>query len=85
METVLPEAVLRGVVDAAQFEQRARKRDALLFLRAMVIAATSPSGGRQVLTDTRKRGKTVTSAGWLPGTLSAVKGRLAALVACGPP
>ena len=47
METVLPDSLLRTVVTAARFEQRSRKRDALMFLRAMVIAAASPSGGRQ--------------------------------------
>lgn len=47
MELVLPESVLRGVVDAAGFEQRERRRDALKFLRAMLMSAASPAGGRQ--------------------------------------
>ena len=47
METVLPSSVLREVVVAVGFEQRERKRDALAFLRAMLISAASPSGGRQ--------------------------------------
>lgn len=47
METVLPESVLRRAVDAAGFEQRERKRDALKFLRAMLASASSPAGGRQ--------------------------------------
>jgi hypothetical protein len=47
METVLPDSVLNRVVEAAGFEQRERKRDALMFLRAMLISGASPSGGRQ--------------------------------------
>lgn len=47
METVLPASVLRRAVEEAQFEQRERKRDALKFLRAMLISAASPAGGRQ--------------------------------------
>ena len=47
METILPDSVLREVIRAAGFEQRERKRDALAFLRAMLISAASPSGGRQ--------------------------------------
>jgi hypothetical protein len=47
METVLPESVLQRAVEAAGFEQRERKRDALKFLRAMLAAASSPAGGRQ--------------------------------------
>jgi putative transposase len=47
METILPDAVLREAVEAAGFEQRERKRDALKFLRAMIASAASPSGGRQ--------------------------------------
>ena len=48
METVLPEPVLRKAVEAAKFEQRERKRDAMKFLQAMLISAASPAGGRQV-------------------------------------
>jgi hypothetical protein len=47
METVLPDAALQRVVGAAGFEQRERKRDALEFLRAMLVSAASPAGGRQ--------------------------------------
>jgi hypothetical protein len=47
METVLPGSVLKKAVEAAKFEQRARKRDALTLLRAMIMSAASPSGGRQ--------------------------------------
>lgn len=47
METILPDSVLNRVVEAAGFEQRERKRDALMFLRAMLVSASSPSGGRQ--------------------------------------
>jgi Transposase DDE domain len=47
MATVLPNAVLQRTVDAAAFKQRERKRDALKFLRAMLVSASSPAGGRQ--------------------------------------
>src|SRR5688500_18888305 len=47
METVLPDAVLQRAVDAAGFERRERKRDALKFLRAALASASSPAGGRQ--------------------------------------
>jgi hypothetical protein len=47
METVLPDSVLQHAVDAAGFEQRERKRDALKLLRAMLASASSPAGGRQ--------------------------------------
>lgn len=47
MEAILPASVLMKAVEAAQFEQRERKRDALAFLRAMLTAAASPAGGRQ--------------------------------------
>ena len=47
METVLPESVLTKAVEAAKFEQRERKRDAMKFLQAMLISAASPAGGRQ--------------------------------------
>jgi len=47
METVLPDSVLQRAVDAAGFEQRERKRDALKLLRAMLASASSPAGGRQ--------------------------------------
>lgn len=47
MEQVLPEEVILGMVEAAKFQERARKRDALGFVRAMVIAAATGHGGRQ--------------------------------------
>jgi hypothetical protein len=47
METILPESVLTKAVEAAKFEQRERKRDAMKFLQAMLISAASPAGGRQ--------------------------------------
>lgn len=47
METILPETVLSRVARASGFQQRERKRDAVKFLRTMVIAAASPAGGRQ--------------------------------------
>jgi hypothetical protein len=47
MELVLPEDVLMEAVEAAGFVQRRRKREALKFLRAMLLSAASPSGGRQ--------------------------------------
>ena len=47
LETVLPESVLRKAVEAAGFEKRERKRDALKFLRSMLASTASPSGGRQ--------------------------------------
>lgn len=47
MEQVLPEEVILGMVEAAKFQERTRKRDALGFVRAMVIAAATGYGGRQ--------------------------------------
>jgi DDE family transposase len=47
METMLPDALLGEVADATGFHQRDRKRNAVKFLRTMLIAASSPSGGRQ--------------------------------------
>ncbi len=47
MELALPESVLRKMIDATGFEQRERRRDALMFLRAMIVSAASPAGGRQ--------------------------------------
>lgn len=47
MELVLPESVLQKMIDATGFEQRERRRDALMFLRAMIVSAASPAGGRQ--------------------------------------
>lgn len=47
MEQVLPEEAIVGMVEAAQFQQRERKLDAICFVRAMVIAAATGYGGRQ--------------------------------------
>ena len=47
MATMLPDSVLGDVAEATGFHQRDRKRDAIKFLRTMLIAAASPSGGRQ--------------------------------------
>ena len=46
-EAILPEEELRQIIDKAKFEERSRKRDAVAFLRAMVIAAATGYGGRQ--------------------------------------
>lgn len=46
-ETVLPEHALESAVDAAGFQRRERKLDAVRLLRAMVIAASTGHGGRQ--------------------------------------
>ena len=46
-ETILPDAVLLEVIEAAKLQERERKLDALRFLRAMVIAASTVYGGRQ--------------------------------------
>jgi hypothetical protein len=47
MVTMLPDHVLAEVAVATGFHQRDRKRDAVKFLRTMLIAASSPAGGRQ--------------------------------------
>ena len=47
METFLPDTLLGEVALATGFQQRDRKRDAVKFLRTMLIAASSPAGGRQ--------------------------------------
>ena len=47
MVALLPDTVLGEVAVATGFQQRERKRDAVKFLRAMLIAASSPAGGRQ--------------------------------------
>ena len=44
METMLPDTVLGEVAVAAGFHQRDRKRDAVKFLRTMLVAAASPAG-----------------------------------------
>ena len=46
-EAVLPEEDLRQIIAKAKFEERSRKRDAVAFVRAMVIAAGTGYGGRQ--------------------------------------
>jgi len=47
IETILPDDVLREVAITTGFHQRDRKRQAVEFLRTMLISATSPGGGRQ--------------------------------------
>lgn len=47
METMLPDTLLGELAVATGFQQRDRKRDAVKFLRTMLVAAASPSGGRQ--------------------------------------
>lgn len=47
METVLPQEAITQMVQAAKFQERTRKRDAIGFVRAMVIAAATGYGGRQ--------------------------------------
>jgi hypothetical protein len=47
LEEFLPEDVLMQAVTAAGFQERERKLDALVFLRAMVLAASGPASGRQ--------------------------------------
>lgn len=46
-EAILPEDDLRKIIARAKFEERSRKRDAVAFVRAMVIAAATGYGGRQ--------------------------------------
>jgi hypothetical protein len=46
-EAILPEDDLLAIIAASKFEERTRKRDAVAFLRAMVIAAATGYGGRQ--------------------------------------
>ena len=46
-EAILPEETLRAIIAKTHFEERSRKRDAVAFLRAMVIAAGTGYGGRQ--------------------------------------
>lgn len=46
-ETILPDEALLEAIRAAGFEERERKRDALLLLRMMVVSASTGSGGRQ--------------------------------------
>ena len=46
-ESILPDDALAEIIDAARFEERSRKRDAVKLVRAMVIAASTGYGGRQ--------------------------------------
>jgi Transposase DDE domain len=46
-EAVLPEDALGEVMAAARLQQRQRRLDGLLFVRSMVIAASTGYGGRQ--------------------------------------
>lgn len=46
-EAILPKDDLLAIIAASKFEERTRKRDAVAFLRAMVIAAATGYGGRQ--------------------------------------
>ncbi len=46
-ETILPDKVLMKLVLSAKLQERARKLDALRFLRAMIVAAATGYGGRQ--------------------------------------
>ena len=47
MQQVLPEEAIFGMVEAARFQERTQKRDAIGFIRAMVIAAATGYSGRQ--------------------------------------
>mgnify|MGYP007034009861 CR=1 FL=1 len=47
MEYVLPEDAITELVQAAKFQERTRKRDAVGLIRALVIAASTGYGGRQ--------------------------------------
>lgn len=46
-ETILPDDALAEAIRASGFQERERKRDALLFLRMMVVSASTGNGGRQ--------------------------------------
>jgi len=50
-EAILPEDALRQIITEAKFEERNRKPDALAFVRAMVISASTGYGGRQLFAD----------------------------------
>ncbi len=47
METMLPSDVLAEAAVASGFQRRVRKRDAVKFLRTILVSASSPAGGRQ--------------------------------------
>lgn len=44
---MLPDEALREAIEAAKFQQRQRKLDALALLRTTILTAASGSGGRQ--------------------------------------
>lgn len=46
-EKILPDDALTELVEAAGFQQRERKREALLLIRTMIICASGGRGGRQ--------------------------------------
>jgi hypothetical protein len=46
-EAVVPDEALMALVEHTGFERRERKRDALHFIRTMVVSAASGRGGRQ--------------------------------------
>lgn len=46
-ESILPRSALQQLIDASGLQQRERKLDAILLVRAMVIAAATGYGGRQ--------------------------------------
>lgn len=46
-EAILSESDLRDIITKSRFEERSRKRDAVAFIQAMVIAAATGYGGRQ--------------------------------------
>jgi Transposase DDE domain len=52
-EAVIPDEALSALVEHTGFQQRERKRDALMFIRTMIVSAASGRGGRQaeVMTD----------------------------------
>lgn len=47
MYAVLPDEAIKALVEAAKFQERERKRDAVALVRALVIAAATGYGGRQ--------------------------------------
>lgn len=47
MEHVLPQQTIAQLVEAAKFQERTRKLDAIGLIRALVIAASTGYGGRQ--------------------------------------
>lgn len=46
-ESILPDEAIKSIVAASGFQERERKLDALRFVRAMIIAASTGYGGRQ--------------------------------------